>query len=65
MKRSVLGIRQHRLERFQIYLAGQQPNCRKDLCVDAEPDQVGIADVREQPFFMGPELLEGTVAVAG
>ena len=50
VKRGVLSLRQHRLQRFQIRFAGQQPDRRQDLRVDAEPGQVGVADVREQPF---------------
>ncbi len=49
VKRSVLGIRQHGPQRFQVGLAGEQPDRRQGLRVDAEPGQVGVADISEQP----------------
>ena len=56
MKRSVLGIRQRGPQRFQVGLTGEQPDCRQGLCVDAEPGQVGVADISEQPPGTQPSL---------
>ena len=47
VKRGVLGSGQHRLQRVQVRLADQQPDQRQDVRVDAQPGQVGVADVSE------------------
>ena len=52
VKRGVLGVRQHGLQRFQVRVAGEQPDQRQDLGVDAEPGEVSVADVREQPLVV-------------
>ena len=55
----VLGLRHHRVQHLQICLAGEQPDRRQEVRVDAEPGQVGVADVPEQPPAAGSRRVEG------
>jgi hypothetical protein len=41
------------VQHFQVGLASEQPDRRQEILVDAEPGQVGVADVSEQPPAIG------------
>ncbi|MFD2348951.1 hypothetical protein ACFSTC_05395 [Nonomuraea ferruginea] len=48
-QRNVLGGRQQRLERGHVRLGGDEPDQRQRVHVDAEGQQVAVADRVEQP----------------
>ena len=59
VQRRVFGLQATPRSDFQICLAGEQPNHRQEVLLDAEPGQVGVADVPEQPPAVGSRRVEG------